>query len=124
VRIDNNYSAFNAYGRTGGAGGSNADSKAAAGDFGGILQKQISKATDAEKKDAAVKSEAPSADTFEKSGGADGILNAYGRQLALENGIGAEGRQESFVYQLNQLLDRGLVSRQEIIDAVKVPPKL
>jgi hypothetical protein len=73
---------------------------------------------------------------IEARGNRDGFaddpeLGAYGRQLALESGIGfgnggdageAKGRQENFLYQLSRLLDRGLISRQDIIDAAEYPP--
>jgi hypothetical protein len=55
-------------------------------------------------------------------------------QLALENGINPGGtlenpdrvgraRLQEFNYQVWQLLDQGQIFRQDIIDAVKLPPK-
>jgi hypothetical protein len=62
-------------------------------------------------------------------------LLAYVKQLALENGINPGGtlenpdqlgmvRLQEFKYQVWQLLDQGLISRQDVIDAVKFPPKV
>jgi hypothetical protein len=70
-------------------------------------------------------------DDFDK----DFELKAYVRQLALENGINPGGTLENpdhvgrarlreFNYQVWQLLDQGLISRQDVIDAVKFPPKV
>jgi hypothetical protein len=62
----------------------------------------------------------------------DPELKAYARQLALENGIAPinedgpgkiNEQQEKFSYVLSQLLDKGLISRQDIIDSVNFPPK-
>jgi len=52
-------------------------------------------------------------------------LNAYVKQLAMENGIKLEERnkQIEFAYQITELLSEGKISRQDIIDAVKYPPQ-
>jgi len=52
----------------------------------------------------------------------DPELRGYGRQLALENGFSHKAPVEGFLYMLSQLLDKGLISRQDIIDSVEYPP--
>ncbi|MCL2100285.1 MAG: hypothetical protein FWH22_01055 [Fibromonadales bacterium] len=65
----------------------------------------------------------------------DPELHAYVLQLALENGIKpggsldnpdymGRGRQTEFSYQVSELLDKGLISRQDVINAVKFPPQV
>jgi hypothetical protein len=99
VRIDSSYSAISTCGRMG-IGGNNGNTRTS-GDFSNILQERVSKAAGSESDDLELK--------------------AYGRQLALESGIAF--RNEEFLYQLNQLLDRGLISREDVINSVEFPPK-
>jgi len=142
VRIDSGYGVANACGRTV-IGGSNGNIRAS-GDFGGVLQERVSKLAGSESVangSAAVKFDLTNKvlDRSEVEAGGeyggffdDPELKAYGRQLALESGIAFKNedepgkvkeRQEVFLYQLRQLLDRGLISRQDIIDSVEFPPK-
>jgi len=74
-----------------GAGVQNANARVV-DDFNSVLQKRLSKVLE--------------------SG------NAVGNETAPEK---ANDRQENFVYQLRRLLDRGLISRQDIIDAAGQP---
>jgi hypothetical protein len=151
VRIDNNHSTVSACGRMSG-GGCNGNSKTA-GNFNSILQEQISKVTSSEsdaKANPAVNFNLTGRvldwSEVEARGYYDGFANdpelrAYGRQLALENGFsdkvpgntnGLEKQDEfmerfckaeNFLYMLSQLIDKGLILRQDIIDSVEHPPK-
>jgi hypothetical protein len=121
------------------------------GKFSDILQEQISKTGAAESEiphniarwtglKNGVPGQFDSWAEIEARGPYDGFakdfeLLAYVEQLALENGIKSGGTLENpdymgmgrrleFRYQVWQLLDRGLISRQDVIDAVKFPPKI
>jgi hypothetical protein len=150
MRIDDNHSAINACGRMS-IGGRNGSPKTAGG-FGSILQEQISKTTDSKsgvKASPAVNFNLTGRvldwSEVEARGHYDGFaddpeIRAYGRQLALEcgysdkapknvNGLEPPGefterlaKVEGFLYMLSQLLDKGLISRQDIIDSVEYPP--
>ena len=148
MRIDSNQNTINAYGRAGVGGGGGCPRTS--GSFSSILQVQISMSISSEpsasNETASVKA-SPVANfnltgrhldwsEVEARGRYDGFVNdpelrAYGRQLAAENGIAyrneadpgkAKEQGEGFLYLLSQLIDKGMVTRQDIIDAVKYPP--
>ena len=144
MEIASNYSTINAHERTVIGRGK------ASGSFSDILQEQISKSMSSESSESNEKTSVKASPVVnfnltgrvldwsevEARGNYDGFINdpelkAYGRQLAAENGIaytnGADidkvkGQGEDFLYLLSQLIDKGLITRQDIIDAVEYPP--
>jgi len=145
--INNNYSTIGARERTVIGGGSGCPRTS--GCFRSILQEQISKSMGSESSESTESSvKASPVVNFRLTGRVvewseieargrydrfanDPELEAYGRQLAAENGIaprnGADpGRmkegQEEFLYLLSQLIDKGLITRQDIIESVEYAP--
>jgi hypothetical protein len=148
MHIDSNHSAISAHGRTV-IGGGNCRPRTTCS-FSSILQVQISISASSEpsaSNETASAKASPVANfnltgrhidwsEVEARGRYDGFVNdpelrAYGRQLAAENGIAyrneadpgkAKEQGEGFLYLLSQLIDKGLITRQDIIDSVEYAP--